>query len=153
MAGPEELEESWADKPLPNTRHGARQLALQALYWEASAAGEAGLALQELSRRTSLSAELAAFAVALVEAVAAHRTELDGLIGEASSHWRQERIARLDGLILRLALVEMLHFADIPVRVAIDEAVELAKTYGGEQSYVFVNGVLDAVVRRQGLTV
>ena len=61
-------------------------------------------------------------------------------------------MARLDALILRLALAEILYLDDVPVRASIDEAIELAKTYSTGQSYAFINGVLDAVVRQQGLS-
>ncbi len=135
---------------LPDNRRGARQLALQALYWDACSPGDAGGALQELGRHTALSAPTQEFAARLVGAVGAHRAELDGLIDAAASHWRQDRIARIDGIILRLALAEILH-CGTPARVAIDEAVELARTYSSAQAYAFVNGVLDAALRRRGL--
>ena len=74
--------------------------------------------------------------------------ELDDLVAATATNWRRERLARLDALILRQAAAEILHFEDIPEKVSIDEAVELAKTYGSERSYAFVNGVLDAIVRQ-----
>ena len=83
-------------------------------------------------------------------AVNQHGGDLDQLIDTAASHWRQDRIARVDGIILRLALAEILH-CGIPARIAMDEAIELAKTYSGAKAYVFVNGVLDAVARQRGL--
>lgn len=138
------------DPALPDNRHGARQLALQALYWEASSPGDGQRALGELGEQASLSAPTRAFAGQLVAAVSEHAGELDALVDGAASHWRQDRIARIDGIILRLALAEILH-CGTPARVAIDEAVELAKTYSGAKSYVFVNGVLDAVTRQRGL--
>jgi N utilization substance protein B len=82
-----------------------------------------------------------------------HRAELDELVRENATNWAPERIARLDGLILRLALAELLHVEDIPARVTIHEAVELAKIYGGGQSYRFVNGLLDGIARKRGLEV
>jgi N utilization substance protein B len=135
---------------LPDNRRGARQLALQALYWDACSPGDAGDALRELGQRAALSAPTREFAAQLVGAVGAHRRQLDELIDAAASHWRQDRIARIDGIILRLALAEILH-CNTPARVAIDEAVELARTYSGAQAYAFVNGVLDAVVGQRGL--
>jgi N utilization substance protein B len=133
---------------LPDNRHGARQLALQALYWEASSPGDGQRALGELG--AGLSAPTLEFAAQLVAAVGTHGNELDQLIDGAAGHWRQDRIARIDGIILRLALAEIIH-GDTPARVAIDEAVELAKTYSGAKAYLFVNGVLDAVARQRGL--
>ena len=64
-----------------------------------------------------------------------------------------ERIARIDGIILRLALAEILYMSNVPARVSIDEAVELAKQFSTEDSFSFVNGVLDAVVRQRGIAV
>lgn len=139
-----------ASPPLSDNRRGARQLALQALYWDASSPGDARDALRELGCQAGLSAPTLEFAGQLVGAVEARRGELDELIDAAASHWRQDRIARIDGIILRLALAEILH-CGTPARVAIDEAVELARTYSGAQAYAFVNGVLDAVIRRRGL--
>ncbi|MCC7265164.1 MAG: transcription antitermination factor NusB [Candidatus Latescibacteria bacterium] len=138
------------DPVLPDNRHGARQLALQALYWEASSPGDGQRALGELGEQASLSAPTLEFATQLVAAVSEHGGELDALVDGAASHWRQDRIARIDGIILRLALAEILH-CGTPARVAMDEAIELAKTYSGAKSYVFVNGVLDAVTRQRGL--
>jgi N utilization substance protein B len=132
-------------------RRGARQVALQALYWEACSPGDAEVALRELSERFGLSAQVRDFATRLVRAVSEHRAGLDQLITSAAPHWQQERMARIDAIILRLALTEILYFEDIPARVSIDEAIELAKTYSTGQSYAFINGVLDAIVRARKL--
>ena len=83
--------------------------------------------------------------------VQTHGEELDLLIAETSTRWSPERIARMDRLILRLALAEMLHIDDVPARVAIHEAVNLARAFSTEKSYAFVNGILDAVAKRKGL--
>ncbi|MEW6749919.1 MAG: transcription antitermination factor NusB [Candidatus Latescibacterota bacterium] len=139
------------EAPLPNNRRGARQLALQALYWEASTPGDLEAALEMLAPRSRLSPELRNFAARLARAAVEHRQQLDGLVGKAAAHWEHSRLARVDAIILRLALAEILHFEDIPVRVSIDEAVELSRLYSTSQSYAFVNGVLDAIVRDQGL--
>ena len=78
----------------------------------------------------------------LAENVAANRAELDGLISRHSQNWALERIAPLERSILRTALYEALHRDDVPVEVAIDEAVELAKQYCGADAPGFVNGIL-----------
>lgn len=140
------------DETPPDNRRGARQLALQALYWQTSSPGDTAAALRELGESFQLSEPVRDFAACLVRTVEEHRPRLDELIDGAADHWRQDRMARLDALILRLALAEILYLDDIPVRVSIDEAVELAKTYSTGQSYAFINGVLDAVVRQQGLS-
>jgi N utilization substance protein B len=137
----------------PDNRHGARQLALQALYWEACDAGEAVSALENLQETVRLSAAARSFAEELVQLVTGHAPELEALIGANATHWRTERMARIDLIILRQTLAEILFIDEIPVRVSIDEAVELARIFSTEQSYAFVNGILDAVVHKKGLPV
>ena len=138
---------------VPNSRRGARQVALQALYWDAVSPGDASRAVAELATRLSLSVDVGDFATRLVAAVGEHRQHLEELISASATRWPQDRMARVDRLILLLGLAEMLYFDEIPARVSLDEAVELAKLYGGGPSYAFVNGVLDAVARRQGIPV
>lgn len=142
-----------ADEAPPNNRHGARQVALQALYWEQSAATDSLGALDQLCARFGLAPEVQSFAAELLQRAAEHADDLDALAAARVQHWRWERIARIDRLILRLALAEMLFIEEIPVRVSIFEAVELAKSYSTDKSYAFVNGVLDGVVRQEGLSV
>jgi transcription antitermination protein NusB len=82
----------------------------------------------------------------LAEGVVANREELDGLIARHAQGWSLERIAPLERNIMRVALFEALHREDIPVEVAIDEAVELSKEYCGAEAPGFVNGILGAAV-------
>ena len=70
---------------------------------------------------------------------------LDPLIAEHAEHWRLERMAAIDRNILRLALYEILHYPETPAAVAINEALEIARRFSGEESVEFVNGVLDAI--------
>jgi N utilization substance protein B len=86
------------------------------------------------------------FSVELAEAVDANRPELDELIAKYSKGWALSRIAPLERSILRTALYEALHEDDVPVEVAIDEAVELAKEYCGTDTPGFVNGILGAAL-------
>ncbi len=79
--------------------------------------------------------------------VGAHREELDRLIGARTVGWRFERLALLDRNILRIGVYELLHRADVPAEVAMNEAVELAKKYGTEQAQSFINGILDRIWR------
>ena len=139
------------DEAPPDNRHGARQLALQALYWDACSPGDVDASLRQLVGSLTLSDPVHTFAAEIIHGVGAHAPELEELINATAAKWSKERIARIDWIILQLALTEILYFADIPVRVSIDEAVELAKTYSTEQSYAFINGILDAVVRQKGL--
>jgi transcription antitermination protein NusB len=86
----------------------------------------------------------------LAEGVAANSDELDDLISRHSTGWSLERIAPLERSIMRTALYEALHRDDVPVEVAIDEAVELAKRYCGADAPGFVNGVLGAALEERG---
>jgi N utilization substance protein B len=90
------------------------------------------------------------FSVDLAEAVAANRSGLDELIAKHSKGWALGRIAPLEASIMRTALYEALHEDDVPVEVAIDEAVELAKEYCGADAPGFVNGILGAALAERG---
>jgi transcription antitermination protein NusB len=90
------------------------------------------------------------FSVDLAEAVEEHKPELDELIAKHSKGWALERIAPLERSIMRTALYEALHEDDVPVEVAIDEAVELAKEYCGADAPGFVNGILGAALAERG---
>jgi N utilization substance protein B len=83
----------------------------------------------------------------LLAGVKRDKEAIDGCLQGASEHWRLDRIAHVDMSILRLAVFEMLFSEDVPPKVAIDEAIELAKKYGNDESREFVNGVLDRVLR------
>lgn len=86
-----------------------------------------------------------AFADGLLREVIAKRDWLDGKIIEASENWRLERMTPVDRSILRLGTLELLAHPEVPTEVVIDEAVELAKRYGADNSAKFVNGVLDRI--------
>ncbi len=85
------------------------------------------------------------FANEIVRGCEDERDEIDGLIRRVSQHWRLERMTRVDRNILRLATYELLRMSDIPRRVTLNEAVELAKRFGSDGSAGFVNGVLDRI--------
>ncbi|HFC97794.1 MAG TPA: transcription antitermination factor NusB [Thermosulfurimonas dismutans] len=135
-------------------RHRGRQIALQVLYqWDV-----AGISPEEAlsAYRDHLSPPEGAFSFAreLVEGVREKRDLLDEIIRKYSRNWRLERMLATDRNILRLAVYELLFRPDIPPRVSINEAVELAKEFGSEDSPAFVNGILDAIyhheVRNEG---
>jgi N utilization substance protein B len=90
------------------------------------------------------------FTSELAEGVDEHRPELDELISKHSKGWPLDRIATLERNILRVALYEALHRDDIPVEVAIDEAVELSKEYCGADAPGFINGILGAALEERG---
>jgi N utilization substance protein B len=132
-------------------RHQAREAALQMLYqWEV---GRQSIAdVQDtfwLHTPKPPSEDVRKHAAGLAGAVAAEVARLDPLIAAAAEHWRLERMAVIDRLILRLATYELLYAPETPQRVVINEALELARAFSGDESVAFVNGVLDAV--RRGL--
>jgi N utilization substance protein B len=95
-----------------------------------------------------IGAELHAFATALTHGVAANLEKIDPLIAEAAEHWRIERMAVMDRIILRLAVYEFLEQPETPGRVIINEALELARTFSTDDAVRFINGILDGIRRR-----
>ena len=95
--------------------------------------------------------EVEVFARELVDGVAAHRERIDALIAASAEHWRLPRLSRVDLSLLRLATFELLARADIPASVTIDEAIEIARRFGSEDSPAFVNGVLDHIAQVLGV--
>jgi N utilization substance protein B len=91
------------------------------------------------------------FAAQLVAGVGADLQHLDELLEQVITNWSIRRLSRIDHNILRLAAFELLHLDDVPARVTMDEAIELAKRYGDRNSGQFVNGVLDVMAERAGL--
>jgi len=94
-----------------------------------------------------LSDDMRAFATRLADGVADGVAALDPIIAAAAEHWRLERMNVMDRLILRLAVFEFLHEPDTPAKVVINEALELARTFSGDEAVRFVNGLLDAIRR------
>ena len=92
--------------------------------------------------------QLREFASRLADGVVEELPQLDPVIEEAAEHWRLERMNVLDRLILRMAAFELIHEAGTPAKVIINEALELARTFSGDDAVRFVNGVLDAVRRK-----
>jgi N utilization substance protein B len=91
-------------------------------------------------------------AAVLIGGVCAHRAQIDEILARLSQKWRVERLARVDRNILRLALFELAHCqTDVPARVAINEAIELAKRFGSEEAPGFVNGLLDSSLALLGI--
>lgn len=130
---------------MSSRRTRARERALQALYQIDVAAEGIDEALAGFWKSFEpVEHEVRELAEALVRGVAEHRRSVDEAIEEASSNWRLDRMARVDRNVLRLAVYELLR-TDVPVKVVINEAIELGKKFGSESSGAFVNGVLDKV--------
>ncbi len=126
-------------------RHKARSLAIQALYEIDSVGHDPDATLVHLFREIKMTEDNAAFATELVKGVVQYREKLDGQIHNYAPAWPVTQIGVIDRNILRLAIYEILIDNKVPVKVAINEAVELAKSFGGANSPKFINGVLGAV--------
>lgn len=137
------------------SRRSGRAYALQLLYARdndasADVAGVAATWAAEFE--LELDPEAQAFAKDLVAKAAAHAAKVDELVTASSKNWRLERMSRVDRNILRLGACELLASLDVPVKVIINEAVELAKRFGTAESSAFVNGVLDCIAAAVGRT-
>jgi N utilization substance protein B len=133
-------------------RHSGREAALQMLFQVEASGATADEAIDLYWRSFAADAdpEGRVYADACVRGVAGAGDALDEQITAASQNWRIERMARVDRNVLRLGTWELGHQADVPRAVILDEAVELAKTYGTDDSSAFVNGVLNKVADALG---
>jgi N utilization substance protein B len=129
------------------SRRRAREVALRTLYQVEITEFHWKKLLQENSQEEGLDANSLAFCSRLVESVQQHQGKLDDLIKSKLEHWDFDRVNLMDKNVLRIALAEMLYFPEIPVKVSIDEAIELAKKYSYVEAGSFVNGILDAIAK------
>jgi transcription antitermination protein NusB len=127
------------------TRRKGRELALQALY-QIEITGDGSVAAMELFlSHFEGSLEAKEFARRLVSGVMSQRAEIDRLIQQSTEHWKLLRMAKVDLVILRMATYELVFCPDIPLNVSLDEAIEIGKRFGTDDSPTFINGVLDQV--------
>lgn len=138
--------------PTGGARRRGRELALQVLYQLEMSGGELEQALCSFTDSFAHTAKAHRFGEDLVRGVLSRRTEIDQLIAGASEHWRIERLSRIDANIIRIAVHEMTGDPALPMEIAINEAIEVAKKFGTAESPAFVNGLLDEVAKRLGLT-
>ncbi len=125
-------------------RRQAREAALQFLYqYDLTQPERMEPALNGFWKIAELKPEVRAFAEGLLRGVTEHRPQLDEKIASLADNWDFDRLAVVDRNIIRLALYEMLHRPEIPPVVSINEAIEIAKKFGSEESGKFVNGILD----------
>ena len=129
------------------SRRRARRLAIDILFQTDVTGVDARSVLSDW---TGAGHDVSDFTRELVEGVRGHLEELDRVIGAHSQGWRVGRMAALDRTILRVAVYELLHSADVPAAAAIDEAVRAAKELSTEDSGRFVNGVLGKIVAERG---
>ncbi|AKT43405.1 transcription antitermination factor NusB [Chondromyces crocatus] len=131
-------------------RSTGRESALQMLFAIEVNADPAPRVVTNYWRETPGDPEGRDYADEIVLGIAGDLDKVDGIIRKASTNWRIERMARVDRNVLRLGAWELLHRQDVPRAVILDEAVELAKRYGSEDSGSFVNGVLDKIAENLG---
>jgi N utilization substance protein B len=130
-----------------SARRRARELAFRVAY-QADVMGEpVGEAWARARDAETLSEDQRELVDDVVRALASRAGEIDAALREAARHWEIERLAATDRSVLRAAIAELIGRAGTPVRVVLDEAIEIAKRFGSEESGRFVNGVLDRVAR------
>jgi N utilization substance protein B len=133
---------------MPATRRKSRILALQALYEIDSVGREPETVIERALGEVEITKENSDFLRELVNGTVKNKEEIDKQIRELAPSWPIDQLAMVDRNILRLAIFEILYDNKVPVKVAVNEAVELAKTFGSENSAKFINGVLGAVITR-----
>ena len=126
-------------------RREGREQALQILYGMESNPLTVPQALRHFWDEGRGSAMAQAFAEELVRGVVEHKTRIDALIEDKSTNWTTPRMARIDLNILRIAVFELLFHPDTPANVTINEAIEIARKFGTEESTAFINGILDQI--------
>lgn len=131
---------------MPESRRDARELALQLLYAMEMTGVPPANVFRSLLPKIDNPTEHLQFARRLVEQVYENRAEFDDFIKRRSENWMFDRIAIIDLIILRLAICEFLYAYEVPPKVTIDEALELAKKYSTEKSSSYINGLLDAIL-------
>ncbi len=126
-------------------RRRSREFALQVLYQLEINPQEIPKALDHVRNSLTSGSDDPEFTERMVRGVRAHLQEIDHLLEGYLEHWRLDRLSSVDRNILRLALFELLYCPDIPPKVTINEAVDLGKKYGTEDSGAFINGILDRI--------
>ncbi len=126
-------------------RHQARELALKVLFQLEGTGDDPEEVLRYHAAESGVSDDVAAFAGQLVRGVLDNRDRLDAILSEASEHWKLDQMAKVDRVILRIAIYEIAIDRRVPTKAAINESIELAKTFSGEEAGRFVNGILARV--------
>ena len=126
-------------------RHQARELALKVLFQLEGSDDDPDEVLAYHAAEGAATADVAAFAGQLVRGVIANQEKLDAILSEASDNWRIEQMAKVDRVVLRIAVYEITIDRHVPTKAAINESIELAKTFSGDEAGRFVNGILGRV--------
>ncbi|MCK5783334.1 MAG: transcription antitermination factor NusB [Desulfobacterales bacterium] len=131
------------------TRRKSRELAMQALFCIDTLKNESDELLEGLSGILKLAPDTQRFYMTLIKGVIDNKSQIDQLIEQFSSNWKINRMGGVDRNILRIAAYELLYCQDIPPKVSINEAVDIGKLYGTEESGSFINGILDGIYQQQ----
>ena len=126
-------------------RHQARELALKVLFQLEGTGDDPDEVLRYLAVEGGATEEISNFAGELVHGVLSNREKLDRILEDASEHWKLEQMAKVDRIILRIAIYEIAIDRHVPTKAAINESIELAKTFSGDEAGRFVNGILGRV--------
>ena len=133
-------------------RRAARELALKFLYQTEFNSNSPDSELNSFCERANVSEEIQDFTQTLIKNIFIHKKEVDGLLKKISANWVPDRMAMIDKNILRLGICELLFDSTTPPKVVINEAVEIAKKFGTEESPDFINGILDKVYKDSKIT-
>jgi len=126
-------------------RRKSRELALQALFYMDMVGDDSEERLALFLENNDSSVKTLPFFLKLVRGVTGARPQIDAIIERFSSNWKISRMSSVDRNILRIAVYEMLCWEDIPVKVSINEAIDIGKRFGTEESGAFINGILDSI--------
>jgi transcription antitermination protein NusB len=126
-------------------RHQARELALKVLFQLEGGTEDPDEVLRYHVVEDGVTSDVGTFAGQLVRGVLANRERLDTILSEVSEHWKLNQMAKVDRVILRIAVYEIAVDRHVPTKAAINESIELAKTFSGEEAGRFVNGILGRV--------
>lgn len=129
----------------------ARVFAMQLLYAMEISGGTVADALPGVLEAQPLQDNMKKYGMKLVDLVLAHKAELDSEIEACSAHWGIERMATLDRIVLRIAMVELLYVTDVPMKVVLSEAVQIAAKFSTDSSSTFVNGLLAGFMQKRGM--
>ncbi|OQX51643.1 MAG: transcription antitermination factor NusB [Candidatus Cloacimonas sp. 4484_209] len=132
-------------------RRKAREIVLDVLYYYEIASESRNSLLERITQKKGISKEIKEYATRLLSTTIENLEVIDSKLKKIIKNWDLDRVAIIDKSIMRFASAEILFLPDIPVKVSIDEAVELAKKYSTENSGSFVNGILDKIARQANL--
>ena len=131
-------------------RHQARELALKVLFQLEGTQDDVEDVLRYHGSESAAPEDVVKFARELVRGVLENKARLDAILSEVSENWRLEQMAKVDRIILRIAVFEIAIDRNVPTKAAINESIELAKTFSGDEAGRFVNGILGRVAANAG---